>query len=115
MGLLTVVLVLAMLLWAIGFVVVGLVLAEEVLWRRPAGKGSPPISQTRKVGAVVLLVIGGILVVTAIATGVLVAERESRLVRLEDTVSHMESTARALENKLSQKPSASPLPPAGTR
>ena len=115
MSILTVVLVVAMLLWAVGFVVSGLVLAEEVLWRRPAGKGSPPISRTRKVGAMLLLAIGGILVVTAIATGVLVAERESRLVRLEDSVSQLESTVRSLENKLNLGLSGRPQSPAAPR
>jgi hypothetical protein len=103
MSLLTVILVLAMLLWAMGFVVSGLVLAEEVLWRRPAGEGAPPISRMRKAGAMLLIVIGGILVVTAIVTGVLVAERESHLVRLEVTVSQLEGKVGALENKLSQE------------
>lgn len=112
MSLLTVVLVLAMLLWALGFVVTGLVLAEEVLWRRPGGGGSPPISRTRKVGAMGLIVIGGILVVTAIVTGVLVADREAHLVRLEATVSQLEGEVRALESKLSQELSGSPHPPA---
>jgi hypothetical protein len=113
MSLLTVILVLAMLLWAVGFVTVGLVLAEEVLWRRPAGIGSPPVSRTRKVGAMGLLAIGGILVVTAIVTGVLVAEREGRLVRLDATVSQLESKVRGLEGKLGQEPSVPP--PAATK
>ena len=40
MSILTVVLILAMILWSLGFVVVGLVLAEEALWRRPCrGRG----------------------------------------------------------------------------
>ncbi len=115
MSLLTVILVLAMLLWALGFVVSGLVLAEEVLWRRPAGEGSPPVSRLRKVGATLLLVIGCILVVTAIVTGVLVAEREAHLVRLEATVSQLESKVGALENKLSQELSDLRRPPAQSR
>lgn len=112
MSLLTVILVVAMLLWAVGFVTVGLVLAEEVLWRRPGGEGSPPTSRTRKVGAIGLIVIGGILVVTAVVTGVLVAEREAHLIRLEATVSQLEGEVRALESKLSQEFSGSPRPPA---
>jgi hypothetical protein len=115
MSLLTVILVVAMLLWAVGFVTVGLVLAEEVLWRRPAGVGSPPVSRTRKVAAVLLFLIGGILVVTAIVTGVLVAEREGRLVRLDATVSQLESKVRGLEDKLSQALSVLPPPPPGSR
>jgi hypothetical protein len=102
MSLLTVILVLAMLLWALGFVVSGLVLAEEVLWQRPAGEGARPISRLRKVGAMLLLVIGVILVVTAVVTGVLVAEREAHLIRLEDTVSQLDGKLRALEGKLGQ-------------
>jgi hypothetical protein len=112
MSFLTVILVLAMLLWALGFVVSGLVLAEEVLWHRPVGKGASPASRTREVGAMLLLVIGGIQVAIAIATGILVAERESRLVRLQKTVSQLESTVRALENRLEVKPSPSLGPPA---
>ena len=112
MGLLTVVLVLAMLLWAMGFVVSGFVLAEEALWRRPGGAGSPPVSRTRKVGAILLLVIGGILVMTAIVTGMLVTEREAHLVRLEAAVLLLQGELRAVETKLSQRLSASPRPPA---
>jgi len=112
MSLLTVILVLAMLLWALGFVVSGLVLAEEVLWRRPAKEGSPPVSRTRKFGAMFLLVLGGILVVTAIVTGVLVAEREAHLIRLEATVSQLEGQVRALEGKLGQELSDGRRPPA---
>jgi hypothetical protein len=111
MSLLTVVLVLAMLLWALGFVVSGLVLAEDVLWRRPGGQILPPISRTRKFGAMFLLVIGGILVVTAIVTGVLVAEREAHLVRLEATVSRLEDEVQALKSKLTQELSVAPRPP----
>jgi len=112
MSLLTVILVLAMLLWALGFVVSGLVLAEEVLWRRPGGKGSPPISRTRKLGAILLLVVGGILVVTAIVTGLLVTEREVHLVRLEATAARLEGEVRAFEGKVSREFSVSPRPPA---
>jgi len=64
MSILTVVLILAMLLWSVGFMVVGIVLAEEVLWRRPAGKAAPPVLRTRKIGAM-----GGILIVTEIVAG----------------------------------------------
>ena len=59
MSVLTVTLILAMLLWSVGFVVVGLVRAEEVRWRRPAGQAGPPVSRTRKLGAMGLLAIGG--------------------------------------------------------
>lgn len=115
MSLLTVILVLAMLLWALGFVVSGLVLAEEVLWRRPAGEGAPPISRLRKVGATLLLVIGAVLVLTAIVTGVLVTEREAHLVRLEATVSQLEGQVRALEGKLSRALSDGRPPPGESR
>lgn len=114
MSLLTVILVLAMLLWAVGFVTAGLVLAEEVLWSRPRGEGSPPISRVRKAGAMLLLVIGGILVVTAIVTGVLVAERESHLVRLDAAVSQLEGKVRTLESKLSHELSDLRRPPVGS-
>jgi hypothetical protein len=105
MSLLTVVLILAMLLWSVGFVVIGLVLAEEVLWRRPGGKGAPPVSRTRQIGAMGLLAIGGILVVTALVAGVLMAEREAHFVRLESRLSD-------LEHRLGQEGAASPRPPA---
>ena len=111
MSLLTVVLVMAMLLWAMGFVVSGLVLAEEVLWRRPIGARAPT-SRMRKAGALLLLVIGGTLVASAIVTGVLVAEREAHLVQLEATVTQLEGKVQALENKLSEEFSASPRPSA---
>jgi hypothetical protein len=114
-SILTVVLVLAMLLWALGFVVSGLVLAEEALWRRAGGRAAAPISRTRKVGSIVLLVLGGILVLTALVTGILVAERESRLIHLEDSVAQLERTVRAIANRLDLAPPAPPAPPAGTR
>ena len=103
MSLLTIVLVLAMLLYSLGFVVVGLVLAEEVLWRRPIGEGGRPSSRMRKAGALLLLVIGAILVISAIVTGFMVADREVHRIRLEATVSQLESQLRALENKLNQE------------
>ncbi len=112
MGLLTVVLVLAMLLWAMGFVVTGFVLAEEVLWRRPGRAGSPSASRTRKVGAILLLVLGGILVVMALVTGVLVTEREAHLVRLETTVSQLEGKLRSVEATLQREVTAPPRPSA---
>ena len=112
MSLLTVVLVLAMLLWAMGFVVTGFVLAEEALWRRPGGAGSPSVSRTRRVGAILLLIIGGILVAMAIVTGVLVTEREAHLVRLEATISKVAGELLALETTLNRELSASPRPPA---
>lgn len=114
MGLLTVVLVLAMLLWAMGFVVTGFVLAEEVLWRRPGRAVSPAGSRTRKVGAILLLVIGGILVVMAIVTGVLVAEREARLVQLEATISRLEDKVRAADSALHRELSAPGRHPASS-
>lgn len=58
MSLLTVILILVMLLSSGGFVVVGLVLAEEVLWRRP-GTVTLPVSRMRGIGALGLLAIGG--------------------------------------------------------
>jgi hypothetical protein len=99
-SLLTVVLILAMLLWAVGFVVLGLVLAERVLWGRSGGEGSPPVSSTRKGGGMLLIVIGGLMVVIAIVTGVLVAERESHLIRLAVSVSQLESKVQLLESRL---------------
>lgn len=99
MGTLTVVLTLVMLLSAVGFVVGGLVLAEGVL-RPPAREGAPAVSRTRKVGALFLLALGCILVVVAIATGALIADREARLIELQGTVSQLESRIQALEGKL---------------
>ena len=108
MSILTVILILAMLLWSVGFVVVGIVLAEEVLWRRPTGTAAPPVSWTRKVGAVGLLAIGGILVVTAIVAGALMAEREAHFVRLESRLGD-------LEHRLGQELAGRARPPAGSR
>jgi hypothetical protein len=108
MSILTVILILAMLLWSVGFVVVGLVLAEEILWRRPAGTASPPISRTRKVGAIGLLVIGGILIVTAIVAGVLMAERETHFVQLESRLGD-------LEHRLGLEGASPTRPPVGAR
>jgi hypothetical protein len=108
MSILTVLLILAMLLWSVGFVVVGIVLAEEVLWRRPAGLAAPSVSRTRKIGAVGLLAIGGILLVTALVAGVLMAEREARFVQLESRLG-------APEHKLGQEWAGTAPPPAGSR
>ncbi len=115
MSLLAVILALAMLLWALGFVVSGLVLAEEVLWRRPAGEGSRSISRLRKFGAMLLLLIGGILVATAFVTGVLVTEREAHLLQLEATVARLEGQVRALESRLNEDLSALRRPQGGSR
>ena len=113
MSLLTVILVLAMLLWALGFVVSGLVLAEEVLWRRPVREGPRPIPRLRKVGATLLLLIGRFLLVTAIATGVLIADRAAYLVRLEAMVSQLEGKLHDLERTVNQALPDPRQPPAG--
>jgi hypothetical protein len=108
MSILTVILILAMLLWSVGFVVVGLVLAEEVLWRRPAGQAGPPVSRTRKIGAMGLLAIGGNLVVAALVAGVLMAEREAHFLQLESRLGD-------LEHRLGQEWAGPPRPPAESR
>ena len=108
MSILTVTLILAMLLWSVGFVVVGIILAEEVLWRRTAGKAAPPVSRTRKVGAMGLLAMGGILVVTTIVAGVLMAEREAHFVQLESRLGD-------LEHRLGQEWAGPPRPSVGSR
>ena len=97
-----------MLLWSVGFVVVGLVRAEEVLWRRPAGQAGPPVSRTRKLGAMGLLAIGGILVVTAIVAGVLMAEREAHFVQPESWLGD-------LEHRLGQECAGPARPPDESR
>ena len=102
MSLLVLALTLLILLAAVGFVTGGLIQAEGVLWGPAAHSGSPPTSRTRKVGAMLLLVIGGILVVTAIVTAGLIADREARLVELQAKVSGQETRIQALEKKLGQ-------------
>jgi uncharacterized membrane protein YidH (DUF202 family) len=98
-SLLTIVLTLVMLLSAVGFVVGGLVLAEEVL-RPPASRGgTPAISRTRKVGGLFLLAIGIVLVLVAIVTGALIAEREAHLIEMRDRLSRLESRVQVLESK----------------
>jgi len=99
-GVLTIVLTLVMLLSAVGFVVGGLVLAEEVLRPPVSREGTPAISRTRKVGAMFLLVLGCILVVIAIATGALIAEREAHFIGVQAKVSDLETRIQALEGKL---------------
>ena len=64
------------------------------------------------VGAILLLALRGILLMTAIVTGVLVTEREAHLVRPEATVSQLEGELRAVETTPNQKFFASPRPPA---
>jgi hypothetical protein len=109
-SLLTIVLTLVMLLSAVGFVVGGLVLAEEVL-RPPAPRGGTlAISRTRKVGGLFLLAIGILLVLIAIVTGALIAEREAHLNELEGTVSRLDARIKALEGKLGQGPSGPARP-----
>jgi hypothetical protein len=96
---LTVVLTLVMLLSAVGFVVGGLVLAEEVLRPPTSREGTPAISRTRKVGAMFLLALGCILVVIAIVTGALIAERETHFIEMQAKVSDLETRIQALEGK----------------
>ena len=69
---------------------------------------APPVSRTRKLGAMGLLAIGGILVVTAIVAGVLMAEREADFVQLESRLGD-------LERRLGQEHAGSPRPPAESR
>jgi hypothetical protein len=55
-----------------------------------------------------LLAVGGILVVTAIVAGVLMAEHEAHYV-------HLESWLGDLEQRLGQEWAGTPRPPAGSR
>jgi hypothetical protein len=101
-SLLVVAMTLLMLLAAVGFVTGGLLQAEGVLWGSPAKAGTPHTSRTRKVGAMLLIAIGGILVVTALVTAGLIAEREAHFIGLQATVSRLETRIQALERKLGQ-------------
>lgn len=101
-SLLVVSLTLLMLLAALGFITGGLLQAEGVLWGPGPRPDSAPSLRTRKVGVMLLLVIGGILVVTAIVTAGLIADRETRFIGLQATVSRLESRIQVLERKLGQ-------------
>ena len=101
-SLLVVALTLLMLLAALGFITGGLLQAEGVLWGAGPPPGSSSSSRTRKVGAMLLLAIGGMLVVTAIVTAGLIADREAHLMGLQATVPRLESRVQVLEKKLGQ-------------
>ncbi len=106
MSLLTIILTLAMLLWAVGFVVIGLVLAEGVLWQRPSGASTLSVSRVRKAGALILVALGGVLVAVALVVGGLMADRETHVFGLGAKVSELESRIQGLEKlgrELSEK------------
>ncbi|HYB72710.1 MAG TPA: hypothetical protein VED18_05000, partial [Candidatus Sulfotelmatobacter sp.] len=83
---------LAMVLWAVWFVVRGLAFAVRLLRHPPTGEGLVPAPMLRKVGAVLLVGVLAVLVATALVTTTLVSERESKLVPIADGVAHMETT-----------------------
>jgi hypothetical protein len=97
MGFVTVGLILGMLLWALAFVLSGLVLAERVLWRSPAGAAIPWVSRMRKAGAVLLVAFGLILVAMTIGTAGLATEHAARFAHLEGAISRLETQVRAVD------------------
>lgn len=105
MSILTISMVLAMVLWALGFVLSGLFFAERLVWRPPSGDASRRIPLVRKVAAILLVVIGGTLVATTVVTAVLVGERFGRLAHLEGTVSQLELKLNQLEALLHKEAS----------
>lgn len=81
---------LAMIFWAVGIMVKGMILAVQLL-RRPAnGEGARPTPAFRRIAAALLVSLGVILVGTVIVTAVLVTEREPQLVRLRAAVAQLE-------------------------
>ena len=97
-SILTVFVTLAMVLWAVWFVVRGLAFAVRLLRHPPTGEGLVPASMLRKIGAVLLVGVLGILVATALLTTALVTERESKLIPIASGFARLES---AIHHELS--------------
>ncbi len=100
MSILTVVVTLAIVLWAVWFVVSGLAFAVHLLRHPPTGEGLMPAPALRKVGAVLLVGVLGVLIATALLTAALVTERESHLARIDATLTQWEAKAHQYETGL---------------
>jgi hypothetical protein len=83
---------LALIVWAVGIMVRGLILAVQLL-RRPLrnGEAARAAPAFRRIAAALLVALAVILVGTVVATAILVTERESRLVRLRAAFAQVES------------------------
>ncbi len=96
MSVLTIVVILAMLVWAVWFVMGGLVLGVRLLRRRPAGQDLVPDPVLRRIGLVLLVGVLGVLVATALLTAVVVTEHEAPLTRLETSIAQLDAGIRHL-------------------
>ena len=88
---LTILVTLAMVLWAVWFVVSGLAFAVRLLRHPPTGEGLVPAPILRRIGAVLLVGVLGVLVATALLTAGLVTERESKLIPIGTSVARLET------------------------
>jgi len=94
---------------------VGVAIIQPVIWLLLFGALFSGITKLPGFGSsagYIDYLVPGVLVMTAIVTGVLVTEREAHLVRLEATVSQLEGEVRALKSKLGDELSVQPAPPA---
>ncbi len=71
-----------MVLWVVWLVVKGLIHGVRLPQRPPGGEGVPPAPTLRKIGAVLLVGVVGVLVSTAPATATLVTQRGSQPIPL---------------------------------
>jgi hypothetical protein len=94
MSVVTVVVTLAMLAWAVAFVAIGLRQGIRLL-RRSASAGAPPPGE--KAGVVILFGVFGVLVLVALVVGALVTEREADLVGLGPKIARLEARERAYD------------------
>jgi hypothetical protein len=92
---LTVVVMLAMLIWGVVYVAVGLRTGIRLL-RGSAAAGLPPPGE--RAGVVILLGVFGVLAVFAIVIGALVTEREAELVGLGPKIDRLESQVRTYQD-----------------
>lgn len=100
MSILTVVVTLAMVLWAVWFVASGLAFAVRLLRHPPTGEGLVPARIVRRIGAVLLVGVLGVLVATVLLTAALVTERASPLAGIDATLTQWEAKARQHETGL---------------
>lgn len=96
MSVLTIVVILAMLVWAVWFAVGGLILGVRLLRRQPAGQDLVPAPVLRRIGLVLLVGVLGVLVATALLTAAVVTEREAPLTRLQTSIAQLDAGIRHL-------------------
>ena len=80
MSILALVVILVMVLWALAFVVSGVVLGVRLLRRTSGANGLVPAPALKRVGIVLLMGVLGVVFATAVLTAALITEHESRII-----------------------------------